>query len=447
MLKYLHIIGFLITSSYWCSSIISQNINNRESIKKYDEFNKSTFIYGKNIGYDGTEKSLDADLYKPNLFSTKLPLVILYYGGVTGDKNTPSLKPFIESFTNATITAIVPNFRQGWYGVTQDMCGSATPEFFDDALYRTYQDNRALIRYCKANANTLGIDSNKIFLFGVSAGGFLSLHHLYYTEEMAGAERVKKLGNLDFQSNTYTNTIDVAGIISVVGGFYSNNTPIIKTTPLLLFNTTCDGAVDFFNGWLGNCSNTKQTYGPGIFTKQLEQYNNPYSLHVFCGYNHGFQSESSPNGGDSNSVNYISKKTVDFIKGITQNPASFSTHIASDSIPSNPLSKCTNFETFYWCKEDSVAVENNYFSLTPNPITCLLQPKLNVRYPTDETFTLLVVDESAKIISQKRVDYKTAQNIIYLDVNDFSIGINFLIVKNNAGKIIWKTKVVKYCEF
>jgi len=447
MYKHLQFICTILTSVYWCSYSFSQYSNNRESIKQYNEFNKSTFIYGSNIGYDGLEKSLDADLYKPNLFSNKLPLVIMYYGGITGDKNTPSLKPFIDAITAANISVIVPNFRQGWYGSSQDVCGSATPDFFDDALYRTFQDNRALIRYCKANANALGIDSNKIFLFGVSAGGFLALHHLYYEENMAGTERVKELGSLDFQGNTNINTINVAGIISVVGGFYNNTAPIIKKTPLLLFNNTCDGAVDFFNGWLGNCSNTRRTYGPGIFTKQLEQSNNPYSLHVFCGYNHGFQSEASPEGGDALSINYISKKSIDFIKGITQNTYQFSTQIASDSVTSNPIGNCHNFETFYWCKEDSIAVDNPYFSITPNPITCLLQPKLNVRYPTDETFTVLVADETGKIITHKKIEYKTAQNIIYLDVNDFSLGISFLIIKNSTGKIIYKNKVVKYCEF
>lgn len=413
-------------------------------------FNKSTFIYGNNKSYDGSNISLDADLYKPNLFSNKLPLVIVYFGGgyASGDKNVANIRPFIEAFANANITAIAPNFRQGWYGATaENLCGSATPDYFNDAAYRAFQDNRALIRYCKANANTLGIDSNKIFLFGISSGGFLVMHHLYYQENMAGAERVGRLGSLDFQDNNFRNSTDVAGIIGVVGGFYSNNSPIIQQTPLLLFNNTCDGAVDFYNGWLGGCSNTALTYGPGIFTKILEQYNNPYSLHVFCGYNHGFQSESTPNSADALAVKYVADKSIAFVKETTSDMHNFSTQIASDSISSIPLNKCNNFETFYWCKNDSAEIENNYFSLTPNPITCLLQPKLNIRYPKNEDFTLLVVNESAKIISQKRVAYKTSENIIYLDVKDFNTGVNILVVKNAVGKIIWKTKVVRYCEF
>ena len=32
-------------------------------------------------------------------------------------------------------------------------------------------------------------------------------------------ERIKRLGSLDGQDNTLNNTTDVAGIISVVGGF------------------------------------------------------------------------------------------------------------------------------------------------------------------------------------------------------------------------------------
>jgi hypothetical protein len=439
----------MITALVNCS-IFAQRTSEKETITNNTAFNKSTFIYGNNKSYDGSMISLDADLYKPNLFSNKLPLVIVYIGGgyASGDKNVANIRPFINAFTAANITAIAPNFRQGWNGsATKGLCESATPDYFNDAAYRAFQDNRALIRYCKANANSLGIDSNKIFLFGISSGGFLVMHHLYYDESLTTTERVARLGALDFQDNSFRNTTDVAGIISVVGGFYSNNSPIIKKTPLLLFNNTCDGAVDFFNGWLGNCSNTARTFGPGIFTKLLEQYNNPYSLHVFCGYNHGFQTEAAPNGNDALAIKYVSDKSVAFVKEILQETHQFSTQVASDSVASTPLNKCNNFETFYWCKEDSIEVGNNYFSLTPNPVTCLLQPKLNVRYPTDETFTILVVDESAKTISQKKAEYKTSQNIIYLDVNDFSAGINFLVVKNNSGKIIWKTKVMRYCEF
>ena len=413
-------------------------------------FNKSTFIYGNNKAYDGSNLDLNADLYRPNLFSTRLPLVIVYFGGGygSGDKNVANIRPFIDAFTNANITAIAPNFRQGWYGyLNSGLCESVTPEYFHDAAYRAFQDNRALIRYCKANANALGIDSNKIFLFGISSGGFLVLNNIYYQESLTTNERVQRLGSLDNQSNNLKNSTDVAGIIGVVSGFYNNDAPIIKPTPLLLFNNTCDAAVDFYNGWLGNCSNTARSYGPGIFTKILEQYNNPYSLHVFCGYNHGFQSISSPEGGDALAVKYIAEKSIAFVKEIAQGTYQFSTQVASDSIASTPSNKCNNFETFYWCKEDSAEVENNFFSLTPNPINCTLQPKLNIRYATDENFILVVVDESGKIISQKRVAYKTAENIIYLDVNDFSIGVNILVVKNSTGKIIWKTKVVKYCEF
>ena len=445
------IVFHLLISSFIllnASSLLAQinSVNRETGITSI----KSTFMYGSNKDYSGQNEDLKADLYKPNLFSIKLPLVIIYHGGgyASGDKNLAVLKFFADYFTAANISAVVPDFRQGWYeSSTKPLCESVTPEKFEDAAHRAYQDNRALIRYCKANATTLGIDSNKIFLFGISSGGFLVLHHLYVSDATTDADRISKLGSLDLQDNNLTNSSDVAGIISVVGGFYSNNAAVIKKYPLLLFNNSCDGAVDFHNGWLGNCSNTIRSYGPGIFTKILEQYNTPYSLHVFCGFNHGFNSLTYPNGGDAAATKYIADKSIAFVKEIIQNTYTYSTQVASDSISSVPLGDCNNFETFYWCKKDSVEVGNDYIRLTPNPISCLLQPKLNIRHPIDEILTIMVVDESAKIISQQKIDYKTSQNIIYLNVNDFSVGVNILVVKNNVGKIIYKTKVMRYCEF
>jgi hypothetical protein len=77
----------------------------------------------------------------------------------------------------------------------------------------------------------------------------------------------------------------------------------------------------------------------------------------------------------------------------------------------------------------------------------LLQPKLNIRHPQDETLTIVVVNEAGRTISQQKVDYKTSQSVIYLNVNDFGEGINILLVKDSAGKTLYKTKVMRYCEF
>ena len=415
-----------------------------------NDFVKSTITYAHNKDYYEYDVALDADVYKPNLFSAKLPLVIIYHGGgyASGNKEVGIVKTFADYFTRANITAVVPNFRQGWPEYeSKPFCESVSENKIEDAAHRAYQDNRALIRYCKANAGNLGIDTGKIFLFGISSGGFLVNHHLYINDDAVPADRISRLGKLDNQGNSYTNSTDVAGIISVVGGIYRNDLPILKKIPLLLFNNTCDGAVNFFNGWIGNCSNAAPSYGPGIFTKILEHYNNPYLLHVFCGYNHGYLSEVSPVNADPIATKYIADKSVAFIKGIADATPSFSTYIASDSISIAPLEKCTNFETFYWCRQDSLSIESPFFSFSPNPLTCLLPPKLAVRYPVSETFHLTITDELGRNIAEKKIDYTPSQNVIYLDNSDFTMGINILTVKDISGKVVFKTKVMRYCEW
>ena len=44
-----------------------------------------------------------------------------------------------------------------------------------NAAYRGVQDARTAIRYFKANAETFGIDSNKIMIFGQGTGGYITL--------------------------------------------------------------------------------------------------------------------------------------------------------------------------------------------------------------------------------------------------------------------------------
>ncbi|MFN8237796.1 MAG: alpha/beta hydrolase [Chitinophagales bacterium] len=442
---------------WWMSSLFISLPIHAQSIHEkmvqpsgINDFVKSTFTYANNKDYYDYDVALDADVYKPNLFSAKLPLVIIYHGGgyASGNKEVGIVKTFADYFTRANITAVVPNFRQGWPEYeTRPFCESVSEEKFEDAALRAYQDNRALIRYCKANAGNLGIDTNKIFLFGISSGGFLVNHHLYINDDVLSPDRIARLGKLDYQGNSYTNSADVAGIISVVGGIYRNDLPIIRKIPLLLFNNTCDGAVNFFNGWIGNCSNAARSYGPGVLTRILEQYDNPYSLHVFCGYNHGYLSESSPVNADPVATKYIADKSVAFIKGIAHATPSFSTYIASDSISIVPLDRCTNFETFYWCRQDSLNIESPFFSFSPNPLSCALPPKLSVRYPVNETFQLMITDELGRSVTQKKTDYVISQNVIYLNNTDFTPGVNIMTVKDSAGKVVFETKVMRYCEY
>ncbi|MCB0507945.1 MAG: alpha/beta hydrolase [Bacteroidetes bacterium] len=410
----------------------------------------STFTYGNNLTFYNKKEDLKADLYKPNFSTSSAPLVILYHGGgyASGDKNMKSIKDFAMLFNNANISAVIPDFRQGWYeSESKGLCGSATPETFLDAAHRAYQDCRALIRFCKANASLLGIDSNKIFLFGISSGGFLVMHSLYMNDSSVDIERLARLGSLDNQSNKLTNSTDVAGIISVVGGFYEANPSIIKPYPLLMFNNTCDAAVDFNKGWLGNCSNTARTYGPGIFTSTLEYYHHPYNLHVFCGYNHGFNTLAFPEGGDDQAVNYVIKKSVAFIHQVVEHTFQNGNFTASDSITSVPVYDCKNFETFYWCKDDSATIADETFYVSPNPINCGLQPKLNIRHSKNEVLYVEVLSEMGEIISRQKINYETAQNIIFLNNNNFHIGINILLVKNAEGKILYRTKVMRYCAY
>ena len=83
---------------------------------------------------------------------------------------------------------------------------------------------------------------------------------------------------------------------------------------------------------------------------------------------------------------------------------------------------------------------------SPNPLSCALPPKLSVRYPSAETFQIMITDELGRNSIQKKVEYQTSQNIIYLNNSDFTAGINIMTVKDNAGKVVYKTKVMRYCE-
>ena len=91
MLKRKTIFCILITISIFICALHAHAQSSRETdISSV----RSTFTYGNNRDYAGQSTDLKADLYKPNLFSVKLPLIILYHGGgyASGDKNLAVMK-------------------------------------------------------------------------------------------------------------------------------------------------------------------------------------------------------------------------------------------------------------------------------------------------------------------------------------------------------------------
>lgn len=114
-----------------------------------------------NVAYASNSDSQVMDIYIPENATGSDPVIIVVHGGgfMFGDQTMDIIQPVIEAgLENGYVVASV-DYRK------------STEATFPGAL----ADVKAAVRYLKANAETYGIDTDKIVIWGESAGAYLSL--------------------------------------------------------------------------------------------------------------------------------------------------------------------------------------------------------------------------------------------------------------------------------
>lgn len=171
--------------------VISARSQERYLNQKFAEVETSTVIYGQNYTIltlstagQTTKIPLPADVYKPKGDTeTKRPLVIYLHtgnflpfpqnGGTGGTRSDSTAVEICTRLAKMGYVVASADYRLGWDPL------NATPDVRKGTLIRAawagVQDIRSCIRYFKANATTLGIDTSKIVVWGQGTGGYLSL--------------------------------------------------------------------------------------------------------------------------------------------------------------------------------------------------------------------------------------------------------------------------------
>ena len=112
------------------------------------------------VAYCNQSHSQKMDIYFPNAKSDKpYPVIVYFHGGafMKGTKRDDALEPMLRATSRGYVVVSV-DYR---------LSGEAR---FPAMVY----DGKTVIRYLRANANELGIDSNKIAVWGPSSGGWLA---------------------------------------------------------------------------------------------------------------------------------------------------------------------------------------------------------------------------------------------------------------------------------
>ena len=135
-------------------------------------------VYGSNVDALGVETDLVFDFYEAEgAPEPDRPLLIMAHGGffLGGANDGLDVVPMCEDFARMGYAVASISYRLGIANVF-DLENELVK-----AVWRGVHDSRAAVRYFRKSVaedgNPWGIDPNRIYLGGVSAGGFIAVHH------------------------------------------------------------------------------------------------------------------------------------------------------------------------------------------------------------------------------------------------------------------------------
>lgn len=228
----------------------------RYSDEVFPNFTKTSDVqYGQNISLTGSTENLLLDVYQPDGdILTERPLIIWAHGGsfVGGSKTGSDVVPLAQDFAKMGYVTACINYRLGMNNIP-----FPGPDSVDatETVVRSVHDARAAVRFFRKdyveNGNSYGIDTSKIFMGGVSAGGFIALHLAYLdTESEMPTDYIDTSqaglgGGVEGNSGNPGYSSKVKAIINSCGALrdtaYMNN----NTTPVISFHGNVDQTVPY----------------------------------------------------------------------------------------------------------------------------------------------------------------------------------------------------------
>lgn len=223
-------------------------------------------VYGNNFSFNSlrgevglTRIDLLMDVYTPPVEDTvqNRPMIIWAHGGsfIAGSKESSDIVYFCREYAKRGFVCASINYRLG-YELPIDSVNAVR------TVYRALQDGRAAVRFARSKAVEWGIDPNRIFFGGTSAGAFIAANVAYLNlpEEIPSYVDTNERGllpatngkfpldGLEGKSNDIDQPSNIQGIINYCGAtrFVSwLDDPASAAVPVISMHGTADGTVPY----------------------------------------------------------------------------------------------------------------------------------------------------------------------------------------------------------
>lgn len=262
------------------------------------------------------------DIYLPmNDSLTCRPLLVLIHGGAFffGDKHDPEMIAQCRHYASLGYVVASVNYR---------MVFELSKVSIQRCAFKSIQDAHAAMRYLVHHAEKYGIDKNRLYIGGSSAGSITAMNMVYMTDENKPFSTRKKHfskvhGQLHNGGNNLTETFQIRGLINMWGALYEIEDMLKYPVSLISFHGDADKVVPYDKGYPFAQLNGKKgkgklceayfdaMYGSSAIAQALKGKNVHHKFYSLAGKGHAPWRDEK---GDLNDVfYYIQKETTKFL--------------------------------------------------------------------------------------------------------------------------------------
>lgn len=234
-------------------------------------------------------QDLFLDIYEPTGDTLQeRPLIIWAFGGafVFGSRTNPDIIELSDRFSQMGYVNAAIDYR-----LTGELVLNGNDTLANFAVVKAMHDMQAAIRFfyqSVQNGNPYGIDTNRIYIGGVSAGAITAVHAAYINDlaEWPAQVDTTGLGGIAGNSGNPGYSMTVAGVINLAGGIGDTNWIQADEPPIVSLHGDEDDVVpygtdtiDLFN--LGLVIN-----GSASIQDHAQRIGLTASLYTFAGAGH-----------------------------------------------------------------------------------------------------------------------------------------------------------------